>query len=68
MSELFFVPAYPGGEGVRCGAQGGDLVGEGGEGAAGGGLVSMFFDDGTQGGVAVGGGAGGEQYGFRCNS
>ena len=56
-SELFFVLAYSVGDGFDGGAQGGDLVGEPGEGAAGGGLVAVLFDDRPEGGVAVEGGA-----------
>jgi hypothetical protein len=37
-SELFFVAAYSGSDCFDSGAQGGDLVGESGEGAAGGGV------------------------------
>ena len=44
-SELFFVLAYSVGDGFDGGAQGGDLVGEPGEGAAGGGLVAVLVDD-----------------------
>ena len=41
-SELFFVFAYSVGDGFDGGAQGGDLVGEPGEGAAGGGAVAVL--------------------------
>jgi hypothetical protein len=44
------------GERVHCGAEGGDLVGEAGERAAGRGAVAVFLDDGADGGVAVEGG------------
>src|SRR3954471_12523763 len=56
-SELFFVFAYSVGNGFDGGAQGGDLVGEPGEGAAGGGVVAVLVDDRPEGGVAVEGGA-----------
>jgi hypothetical protein len=53
---LFFVFAYSVCDGFDGGAQGGDLVGEPGQGAAGGGLVAVLVDDRAQGGVAVEGG------------
>src|SRR3954470_435615 len=56
-SELFFVFAYSVGDGFDGGAQGGDLVGEPGQGAAAGGLMAVLVDDRAQGGVAVEGGA-----------
>src|ERR1700741_549958 len=56
-SELFFVAAYLGGDGFQGGAQGGDLVGERGEGAAGGRAVAVLVDDRAQGGITVEGGA-----------
>jgi hypothetical protein len=56
-SELFFVVAYSGGDGLEGGAQGGDFIGEPGEGPAGVGAVAVLFDDRAQGGVAVEGGA-----------
>ena len=43
MSELFFVAAYSGGEGIERGAEGGDLVGETDEGAAGAGAVTVLL-------------------------
>src|SRR3954451_5798664 len=43
--ELFFVFAYSVGDGFDGGAQGGDLVGESGQGAAGGGLVAVLVDE-----------------------
>ena len=49
-SELFFVVAYSGGDGLEGGAQGGDFVGESGEGAAGGGAVAVLVDDRAQAG------------------
>src|SRR5215218_6789664 len=55
--ELFFVFAYSVGDGFDGGAQGCDLVGESGQGAAGGGLVAVLVDDRAQGGVAIEGGA-----------
>src|ERR671922_111809 len=56
-AELFVVASDSGGEGVEGGAEGGDLVGEAGEGAAGSCAVAVFLDDGAEGGVAVKGGA-----------
>jgi hypothetical protein len=56
-SELFFVFAHSIGYGLDGGAQGGDLVGEPGEGAAGGGLAAVLVDDRAQVRVAVEGGA-----------
>ena len=44
-SELFFVFAYSVCDGFDGGAQGGDLVGEPGQGAAGGGVVAVLVDD-----------------------
>jgi hypothetical protein len=44
-SELFFVFAHPIGDGLDGDSQGGDLVGEPGEGAAGVGLVAVLVDD-----------------------
>jgi hypothetical protein len=48
---LFFVVSDPGGEGFQGGAEGGDLVGQAGKGAAGGGAVPVAIDDGAQGGL-----------------
>ncbi len=45
------------GEGVECGAEGSDLVGEAGEGAAGGGAVTVLLDDAPDHGVPVESGA-----------
>jgi hypothetical protein len=50
---LFFVVPDPGGEGVKGGAEGADLVGQAGEGAAGCGAAAVIVDDGAQGRVAV---------------
>src|SRR5829696_7052433 len=56
-AQLFFMAAYPGGEGVERSAKRGDLVGEASESAAGGGAAAVRLDDGAGGGVAVEGGA-----------
>jgi hypothetical protein len=56
-AELFFVVSYSGGQGIECGAEGGEFVGEAGEGAAGGGAVPVLVDDGAEVGVAVEGGS-----------
>jgi hypothetical protein len=53
---LFFVVSYSGGDGFEGGTQGGDLIGEAGQGAAGVGAVALL-DDRAQGGIAVEGGA-----------
>ena len=45
------------GECVQCGAKGGDLVSEAGDGAAVGGALAVCLDHGTNGGVAVEGAA-----------
>ena len=49
--------SYSRSEGVDGGFEGGDLFGESGEGAAGEGAAAVFLDDGSDGGVAVEGGA-----------
>ena len=61
--ELFFVAPHARGEGVECGAEGGDFVGEGGEGAAGSGAVTVLLDDTPEQGVPVESWCGPGRYG-----
>ena len=57
IDTIAVIPPHAGGEGVKGGSEGGDLVGEAGEVAAGRVAVAVFVDDGADGGVAVEGGA-----------
>lgn len=61
---MLLVLPHPIGESVECGSQGCDLVGEPGEGPAGGCAVAVFLDHGADGGVAVEGG-GPDGFGLR---